>query len=134
MIYLLDTSVIIGLLRKKEVVKAFISKHVEDEIITSCICEAEIAAGIYREEKLKISLRKKEVEILFSSFYEVVPFDSQQAYKAGEIHANLAKRGELIDDMDILIAASALHRNAILITLNVKHFLRVSNLSVESIS
>lgn len=130
MLYLLDTSVIISFLRHKEEARNFISSHINDELITSCICEAEIAGGIYREEKEKISLRQEQVDNLFSTFSAVLPFDGQQADLAGKIKAELQKSGQLIDDLDILIAAAVLASQAVLVTFNYKHFQRIKNLQI----
>ena len=128
MINFLDTSIIVNLLRKKASATAFISDHIDDEIVTSSICEMEIYAGLYREEPVELTLRRNQVEDLFGSFYQVLPFDSHQAHIAGEVKASLAKRGDLIGDIDILIAACAISSNAILVSANLKHFHKVPNL------
>lgn len=128
MIYFLDSSVIVNLLRKKANALAFISDHIDDEIITSSICEMEIYAGLYREEQSKMPLRRKQVEDLFGSFYRVLSFDSHQAHIAGEIKALLSQKGEFIGDVDVLIAAAAISANAVLVTANLKHFRKVPNL------
>ena len=128
MIYFLDSSIVVNLLRKKGKTAAFVSDHINDEIITSSICEMEIYAGLFREEPSKLAMRRKQVEDLFGSFYHVVLFDSHQAHIAGEIKASLAKRGDLIGDIDVLIAACAISSNAILVTANLKHFRKVPNL------
>jgi len=127
-IYFLDTSIIVNLLRKKASATAFISDHIDDEIITSSICEMEIYAGLYREEPAKLALRRNQVEYLFGSFYQVLPFDSHQAHIGGEIKATLSQKGEFIGDADVLIASSAISKNAVLVTANIKHFRRVPNL------
>ena len=49
----------------------------------------------------------------------------------GEIKSNL--KGNIIEDMDILIAATALSHNLILVTNNVKHFKKIKELKLESI-
>ncbi|MCP4656082.1 MAG: type II toxin-antitoxin system VapC family toxin [bacterium] len=54
------------------------------------------------------------------------------AVKASEIYAKLKSRGELIDDMDILIAATALENRLILVTENADHFQRITDIKVES--
>ncbi len=51
---------------------------------------------------------------------------------AAEIYADLSKRGELIADADILIAASALVRGLGIVTNNEEHFKRIQNLHVEN--
>ena len=40
----------------------------------------------------------------------------------GEIKAGLQKSGHTIDDMDLLIAATAIAQNMVLVTHNTKHF------------
>jgi len=49
-----------------------------------------------------------------------------------EIYSTLKRRGELIGDADILIAASCLVRDMTLITNNENHFRRIDNLPVEN--
>jgi predicted nucleic acid-binding protein len=51
---------------------------------------------------------------------------------AAEIYADLSRRGELIADADILIAASALVRGLGIVTNNEEHFKRIQNLHVEN--
>jgi len=133
MTYLLDTSIIIDLLRKKDKARDFIASHADDVLITSTICEAEIAVGVYREESSKVALRKEQAEKLFSSFYQVVTFDRGQAIIAGRFKAELSRVGYLIDDLDILIAAAATSYNATLVTSNPKHFERIKNLQLLTI-
>ena len=48
------------------------------------------------------------------------------------IKADLRKAGRSIDDMDILIAATALSRNDTLVTNNTKHFARIPDLRLEN--
>lgn len=48
------------------------------------------------------------------------------------IYADLYRRGELIGDADILIAATALVENLVLGTNNERHFRRVAGLAVEN--
>ena len=50
----------------------------------------------------------------------------------GEIKSRLELQGNIIDDMDILIAATALHNNLILITNNTSHFSRIEDLRIEN--
>lgn len=50
--------------------------------------------------------------------------------RAAEIYADLYKRGELIGDADILIAATAIENNLPIVTNNEKHFQRIANLQI----
>lgn len=62
---------------------------------------------------------------------EVVPFASDDARAAGVVRANLEARGLQIGPYDLLIAAQALARGAIVVTANVREFGRVDGLPVE---
>ena len=46
----------------------------------------------------------------------------------GEIRSFLRRRGEIISDFDILIAATALHYDLTLLTYNARHFKRIPHL------
>lgn len=131
--YLLDTSAIIDILRGKGEVENFIADHIDDSFSTSCVCEAEIAEGVYREKTENIPIRQKQMKKVMASFHQVLPFDSEQADIAGRIRAELGKAGQLIDDLDILIAAAAMCSQAAVVTKNTKHFARIKNLRVISI-
>jgi tRNA(fMet)-specific endonuclease VapC len=63
---------------------------------------------------------------------EVLQLDSYIEKKAGEIYADLRKKGELISDADILIAATVLANESVLITNNIEHFKRIKTLKLEN--
>jgi predicted nucleic acid-binding protein len=52
------------------------------------------------------------------------------AQKFGQIRAKLKRKGQIIDDLDILIAATCLANNLVLITENQKHFKRIEELEI----
>jgi tRNA(fMet)-specific endonuclease VapC len=133
MTYLLDTSFLVEHFRRHGPAEQFIKGHLDEEICTSAICEAELNEGIYREKPENIPKRLRQKEEIFASFSFVVPFDSQQADIAGKIRAELSLKGDLTGDLDILIAAAALARDAVLVTRNAKHFQKIAGLQVENI-
>ena len=51
---------------------------------------------------------------------------------ACDLYADLRKKGQLIEDADLLIAATALTHNSILVTDNTDHFQRIPNLQIEN--
>ena len=55
-----------------------------------------------------------------------------QKRKFSEMKSNLKRKGNIIEDMDILIAAMALSHNLILVTNNVRHFEKVKDLRLEN--
>ncbi len=62
----------------------------------------------------------------------VLPLTDDIIVRAADIYALLYQRGRLISDADILIAATALGHDRIMVTENVDHFRRISDLTVES--
>jgi tRNA(fMet)-specific endonuclease VapC len=61
----------------------------------------------------------------------ILNFDAEDAREAGEIRALLAKRGTPIGPYDVLIAAQARRRNALLVTANAREFARVPGLQTQ---
>ena len=60
------------------------------------------------------------------------PFEPEDAEEAGEIRAELERRGTPIGPYDVLIAAQARRRGAVLITANTLEFARVPGLIIEN--
>lgn len=58
----------------------------------------------------------------------VLPLDRAAAEKYGYLRARLGKRGEILQDMDLMIAACALPHGMTLVTGNEKHFSRIREL------
>ena len=62
---------------------------------------------------------------------EVLPFESADAAEAGDIRAALERAGTPIGPYDILVAAQARRRDALLVTANAREFARVPRLKFE---
>jgi tRNA(fMet)-specific endonuclease VapC len=62
----------------------------------------------------------------------VLPLTDEIVVRAAEIYGDLHQRGALIEDADILIAATALVHGLPLVTENSTHFIRIPGLTVES--
>ena len=133
MVYLLDTTVLIDLLRQKTEAWDFISNNSNNKFLTSSICEAEVWEGVFREKGSNFETRKKALEDLLESLFKIIPFDSEQAQIAGRVRAGLSAKGDLTGDIDILIAASAMANDAILLTKNIKHFSRIPGLELKEL-
>jgi tRNA(fMet)-specific endonuclease VapC len=61
-----------------------------------------------------------------------LPFDYEDAVEAGDIQALLERKGTPIGPYDLLIAAQARRRGALLVTANRREFTRVKGLKVEN--
>jgi len=62
---------------------------------------------------------------------EVLPFEPADAEEAGDIRAELERAGTPIGPYDILVAAQARRRGALLVTANEREFARVPRLMFE---
>ncbi|OGE69133.1 hypothetical protein A3B55_02565 [Candidatus Daviesbacteria bacterium RIFCSPLOWO2_01_FULL_43_15] len=127
--YLLDTSVLVDHLRRKNRIS---DSLVGDGVGISIISYAELFHGAYRSANPEKNLRLiagmvREVGL------EVVGLDEKVVDRYAKIRVVLEKRGERLEDFDLLIGATAISENLILVTGNARHFKRISGLSlVES--
>lgn len=73
----------------------------------------------------------RRIDDFLAGPFSVLPFDADDAHEAGEIRAVLEAAGTAIRPYDILIAAQARRRNALLVTANAREFARVPGLTWE---
>ncbi len=128
---ILDTSFIIDLMEMDEGAldkhRKLVEKNETSRISSAVLFELWSGVGHSKkseEEKLKV--------VRALSGINTIDLTAPIAEKAGEIHGTLAKEGRGIDNIDAMIASTALHENETLLTRNVKHFARVSGLRIES--
>jgi len=62
----------------------------------------------------------------------VLPLTDDIVVQAAELYALLYQEGQLVSDADILIAATALKHNLVMVTENANHFRRIPGLSIEN--
>lgn len=125
--YLLDTSIIISYLQGRDNSVKLLN-NIEGELTSSYVCLAELYEGIYRvRNKLEI---EKSVTDFFKSLSALYSIDEKVAKQFGEIRAKLKIGGNVIEDIDIFIAATCLVYDLTLITHNEKHFSRIKNLEI----
>jgi tRNA(fMet)-specific endonuclease VapC len=62
----------------------------------------------------------------------VLPFEEAAARRYGEVRAELERQGTPLGDADLRIGAIALARGFTVVTGNVRHFRRISQLPVEN--
>jgi tRNA(fMet)-specific endonuclease VapC len=63
--------------------------------------------------------------------FDVVGFEESTARIFGNVVGVLERQGQVISDMDALIASVALEHDELVVTRNLNHFQRVSGLRVE---
>lgn len=127
---MLDTNICAYILRDRP--RDF-KKHLNryPELWLSSVVYAELKYGIQLSpEKLKED-RRKQLD-LFLRHFKIVAFEESAADHYAEIRADLKIKGELIGNMDMLIAAHARSLNTVLVTNNEREFRRVKHLKVEN--
>lgn len=128
--YVLDTNICIYIINHKpsDVYEKF--KTLENsKIAISVITYGELLYGINKSAYFKKS--KLNLDI-FTSVAKVLPMNEKVAYYYGEIRCDLSKKGQIIGNNDLWIAAHAKSINAVLISNNLKEFNRVKGLKVEN--
>lgn len=68
----------------------------------------------------------------FVSDSEILAIDWAVIDIAADMYASLRRQGEILPDADILVAATALANDCVLVTGNEKHFRRIKGLEVEN--
>jgi tRNA(fMet)-specific endonuclease VapC len=86
----------------------------------------ELYFGAYNSSRVDES-----VSVVDALLCPIIPFERDDARKAGEIRVLLRRMGLSIGHYDILIAGQALSRGLIMVTHNVREFELVPGLKVE---
>ena len=94
----------------------------------SIVTRYEILRGL----RAKDAFRQADLFDVSCRMSNVLPLTDDVVVRAAEIYAHLKKVGRLIEDADILIAATALVRGLPLVTGNLEHFSRIPDLRLET--
>ena len=125
-IYLLDTNVIVELLRGNPIIR----EKIQSIGLSRCfISEITIAELTYGAINSGITEELNDVDTI-TKLFQIIPI-AQTFTEYGHIRTSLRKEGLLVDQFDMLIAATALHYSLVVVTHNRKHFQRIPSLSIE---
>jgi len=127
---LVDTNILSLFFRGHPQVVAGFGLYLEeyDTINISIITYYEIVSGL----KHRDAHNQLAMFLEFSAQNTILPFTQAVADVAADLYADLRKNGQPIDDIDLLIAGTAIANGLILITDNRKHFDRITQLEVEN--
>lgn len=120
----LETDFLILLIRKLEELV-----EMGKRIATTPINAAELFKGAFLSKKPEMNL--KFVRGLLGEM-KILEFNLNASEIFGGLFSKLKKDGEIIDDMDLLIASICLSHNERILTKNIKHYSRIEGLNVES--
>ena len=129
---LLDTTFLVHYWGGDDEVAAYLDAYEEEEFVTTTFNLKEIAVG----RELQGELDRHEIRSTFE-WVEIVSFEREHAFIAGELEAQLHRDDEVNGDKinaltgDVLIAAVAKAEGATVVTENVADFEPFEGVSVE---
>lgn len=127
--YLIDTDILIYSLKGHETVNENLRLHIHDSIQISAVTLMELYYGAYKSQKVESNLAKvKKIE----NGLAVISVDCESVEVFGLLKSGLEKSGRPLDDFDLILAATALSHNLILVTNNERHFGRIEGLNIDN--
>jgi len=127
--YLLDTNTCIRFINgRAPQIRQKMLTIADSDIGISTIVQAEMFAG---SAKSQTPERSREIQQAFFRRFVLVSFDEPAALVYGDIRASLEKQGTPIGGNDLLIAATAIANDLILVSHNIREFGRVAGLKLE---
>ena len=127
--FLLDTNALSDLVRDPAgPIARRIATEGEEAVCTSVIVAAELRYGARKRGSPRLT---KRVEALLGEL-PVLPFEAPADAAYGEIRTALEAAGTPIGGNDMLIAAQARASDLVVVTANLREFMRVEGLRVEN--
>ena len=127
---LLDTDILSAIMRREAVAlvraRQYLAAH--SHLTISIVTRYEILRGL----KAKNAVAQVARFEIFCGALQVLPLSDAIVVRAAEVYADLHRRGELIGDADILIAATAIEHGLVLSTNNQSHHSRIAGLPIDN--
>ena len=127
--YLLDTDVLVSLLRGHGSMSESFAAHAADPKAISVVTYGELLYGALKSARPVENTAKVR---RFAELLPVVDLSPAIMETFATLKADLEKAGKKVDDFDLLIAATAIHLSYTLVTRNVRHFRNIPNLAIET--
>jgi tRNA(fMet)-specific endonuclease VapC len=100
-----------------------------NDMAISIITLAELQFGAFNSHKIAENM--KRIKYL-RRVINTINLNAKITAEYAEIKSGLRKSGVPIDDFDILIGATAIVNNLILVTNNIRHFSRIKSINIEN--
>jgi tRNA(fMet)-specific endonuclease VapC len=127
--YLIDSDVVVDWLRGKASAVTLLSDLEPDGIAISLVTYGEIYEGIYFGQNPR---RTSQGFQQFLGSVDVLPLNRLIMRRYALLRGTLRQQGMVLNDPDLLIAATAIFHNRILVTGNVRHFQRIPDLKLHT--
>ena len=126
--YMLDTNLCIRVLRDRP---KGLRERFNLEAEALCISTITLTELLHGAEKSARPAENRHQVEGFAARLQVLPFDEAAAAHSGEIRATLERAGHPIGGYDLLIAGHARSQGLVVVTGNLREFLRVEGLRCE---
>ncbi|MBX2895147.1 MAG: type II toxin-antitoxin system VapC family toxin [Cyclobacteriaceae bacterium] len=126
--YLLDTNICIYFLSNEYNIKEKIEKAGLENCLVSETTIAELKFGAENSQNKEKNL--KTIEAFLKKFSIIPIYNSLDIYAKEK--ARLRKKGQPLDDFDLLIGATAISNDFTLVTRNISDFNRMDGIEIEN--
>jgi tRNA(fMet)-specific endonuclease VapC len=128
MLHMLDTDTASYVIKNRpQSVAQHLASVPPSSLCVSAITRAELQYGLKHltaGHRLHVGVRR------FLTIVRVLPWDAEAADFYAEIRYQLEMKGQLIGELDMMIAAHSMAARAVLVTNNVRHFERLAELTL----
>jgi tRNA(fMet)-specific endonuclease VapC len=129
MAYLIDTDTIIYSLKNDKKVQEKFLEHEKIPKYISIVTYGELLYGAKKSEWVEKNCAKI---YRLKNLFPIIPIDLPIIEIFSDLKSKYRKIGIIIDDFDLLIAATALTYNQIVVTNNTKHFDKIKEIKTEN--
>ena len=124
MLRMLDTDTASYIIKgRSPVIEAKLASISPTLLCVSAVTRAELIYGL---KSLPASHRLHQAVRQFFKIVRVLPWDADAADFYAEIRHQFVTTGQLIGELDMMIAAHSLSANAVLVTNNLRHYQRIA--------
>jgi tRNA(fMet)-specific endonuclease VapC len=127
--YLLDTDTIIYSLKGVPAVVENMQAHAADPKAISVITYGELVYGAEKSQQTEKNLARVH---RLREIFPVIEISCSIMDSFGSLKADLSRKGEMVDDFDLIIAATAITMGYSVVSNNEKHFAKLPDVSLEN--
>ena len=127
--FCIDSDTLIYFLKGEQKVISKMTQITSENLYTTRINYTELLYGAYNSSKIEKNLDKI---LPFLDNFKILEFDKKSSILFAKIKSKLKKDGQIIADMDLMIASIAISNDTTLVSNNTKHFKRIKELSLEN--
>jgi tRNA(fMet)-specific endonuclease VapC len=125
--YLVDSDWLIDAATGRARAQQILARLSDEELAVSIVGVAEVYEGAFGTPGPLLALTGLRD---FLADFVIVPLTDPIVERFAQLRAALRRQGQMIPDMDLLIAATALEENLTLLTRNMRHFARIPELRI----